>query len=159
MVVPPGHCDIAVRPPPLNSPVMIGGTTLSPTCGIMGSQEILSIHGSTGSTEIGDTQNFNTSIDGNFAENRDSIPVFSKVIRREQSQDYSADIYSRCRVDLTSNAVVTEAPYFIHLGIPAVNALDELRSCGTPVTRVRRPMGWSNWSAPSHVLEKLQQLE
>ena len=54
---------------------MIGGTTLSPTCGIMGSQEIVSIHGSTGSAEIGDTQKFDTSIDRNLADNEDYIPI------------------------------------------------------------------------------------
>ena len=38
-----------------NRLVMIGGTTFSPTCGIMGSQEIVNIHGSTDSVEFGDT--------------------------------------------------------------------------------------------------------
>ena len=144
MVVPPGHCDIAVRPPPLNSPVMIGGTTVSPTRGIIGIQDIFSIHRATGSVEFGDNQKFDTSIDGNFAENGDSTPIFSKVIGRELSHDSSADICSRCRVESASNYIVTEAPVFMHLGLLAVNALDELQSFGTPVTRFVRAMDGSN---------------
>ena len=81
--------------------------------------------------EVGNTQIFNTSINGNLAKNGDSTPIFSKVIGRELSHDSSSDIYLRCRVDLTSNDVGTEAPEFMHLGLPAVNALDELGSSVT----------------------------
>ena len=139
--------------------VLIGVTTVSPNYGIMEIQEILSIHGSTGSMEIRDTQNFDTSINGNLAENGDSTPIFRKVIVQELFQDSSAGIYLCCRVDLASNAVGTEAPDFMYLGILAINASDELRSFGTPATRVGRPMDGSNWYAPVHVLERLQRLE
>ena len=115
----------------------------------MGSQEILSKHGSTG--KIGDTQKFNTSIDENLAENGDSTPILSNVIRLEMSHNSSANIYLRYRVDFTSNAVGTEAQYFIHLGLLTVNASDELRPLGTPAARVRRTMDGSNWYTPGHV--------
>ena len=92
----------------------------------MGSQEIVSIHGYTCSVEVADTQTFDTSINGNLAKNGDSTPIFSTVIGQELSHESSADIYSRCRVDFTSNAVRTKAPGFMHLRLPAINALDEL---------------------------------
>ena len=60
------HCDIAVGSSWMKSPVLIGGTTVSPTSGIMGSHDIVSIHGSTGSVEVRDAQNLNNSIDGNL---------------------------------------------------------------------------------------------
>ena len=51
----PRKRDLAVRSPQEKSSVMIGCTTVLPNSGIMGIQEILSKHGSTGSAEIGDT--------------------------------------------------------------------------------------------------------
>ena len=101
--------------------------------------------------EVRYTQILDTSIDGNLAKNGDSTPIFSKVIGRELSYNSSPDIYSLCRVDLTSNSVGTEAPDFMHLGLPAVNTSDELRSFDTPGTIFGRPMDESNWSAPGHV--------
>ena len=107
--------NIAARSPQENGPVLIGGTTIFPTCGIMGSQEILSKHGSTGSVEIGDTQKLDTSVDGNLAKNGDSTPTFSKVIGIKISHDSSTNIYLLCRADFTSNTVETEAPDSMHL--------------------------------------------
>ena len=112
-------------------PVLIGGNTIFPTGGIMGIQEIVIMHGSTGSVEIRDTQKLDTSINRNLAKNGDSKPIFSKAIGRELSHDSSADIYLRCRVEFMRNAMRTEAPDFMHLGILAVNAFDEIRSFGT----------------------------
>ena len=74
----PRDGNIAVRSPlALNGPVLIGGTTVSPTCGIMGSQEILSKYGST---------------DGNLAKNGDSTPIFSKIFGRGLYHDSISDI-------------------------------------------------------------------
>ena len=100
---------------------------------------------------IRDTQKFDTSIDGFFSENGDSTPIFRKLIGRELSHSSIANPYMRCRVDFTSNVVGTEAPYFMHLGIPAVNTLDELNPFGTPATRVRRPTDGFKFSVPGHV--------
>ena len=54
-------------------------------------------------------------------------------------------------MDFTSNAVITEAPTFVHLGLPDANALDEFNTFGIPTTIVRRLMDSSYWSAPGHV--------
>ena len=39
----------------------------------------------------------------------------------------------------------------LHLGLPAVNTLDEFNAFGTPATIVIRPTDGSHWSAPGHV--------
>ena len=120
----------------------------------MGSQKIVNPHGYTGSVEVGDTQIFDTSVDENLAENGDSTPTSSKVIGQEISHNPNADIYSRYRVEFTINAVGTKSPDLMHLGLLVVNTLDELRSFGTPATKVGRPEDGSNWSAPGHVFGK-----
>ena len=146
---------IVVRSPRENWPVLIGGTTVSSTCGIMGSQEIISKHGSTGSVETGDTQNFDTYIDESLDKNGNSTPIFSKAIGRELFHNSSSDIYLRCRVEFTSNVVGTEAPDFMLLGLPAVNTSNEVMSFGTPNTRVGRTTNGSNWSGPVHMFGEL----
>ena len=140
----PGNTPHAVSSPQENWQVLIGGTTVSPKCDIMGSQGILNKHGSNGSAEIGDTQNFDISIDGNLAENGDSTPISSNIIRQELYRGSSAYIYLRFRVDFKSNAVGTETPDFLHLGIPAFNESNELNPISTPATRFRRPTYGSN---------------
>ena len=50
-----------------------------------------------------------------------------------------------------SNAVVTEAPNFVNVGLPEINALDEFNTFGTPATRVKIPMDGSHWYEPDHV--------
>ena len=76
----PRNCKTYIISPRMNSPILIVGNTASPTCDIMGSQKIISIHGSTGSVEVRDTQKFNTSIDGNLAKDGDSTSIFSNLI-------------------------------------------------------------------------------
>ena len=71
---------------------------------------------------------FDTSINGNLAENGDSTPIFSKLIGQELSHNSIADIYSHCRVEFTSNVVGTKALNSMHLGLPSVNTSDKLRS-------------------------------
>ena len=80
----------------------------------------------------------------------DSTSIFSKLIGREISHISSADLYSRCWVDFTSNAIGTEALHFVDLGILAVNISNEINIFGTPATRIRSPMDGSHWSTPDH---------
>ena len=104
----PRDCNTSIRSPMLNSPVLIGGATCPPTCGSMGRQNIIGVHRSTCSVEVRNAQKFNTSIDGNLAKGGDSSPIFSTVIVQELSNKSSANIYLRCRMDFTINAVVTD---------------------------------------------------
>ena len=54
-------------------------------------------------------------------------------------------------MDFVSNTVGTKAQNFVDLGLPDVNALDELNAFGTPATIIRRPMYGSHWCVPDHV--------
>ena len=153
----PQNGNTSIRSPRLNYSVLVGGgTTASPT--IMGIQDIISPKGPTSYVEVRNALIFNTSVNGNLDKNGNHTSISSKVIVQELSNYSSTNVYSHCRVKFTSNAVGTEAPDFVHLGLPAVNVGNELRSFVTPTTRVGRPMDGSNWSFLVHFLLKLQRL-
>ena len=78
--------------------------------------------------------------------------IFSKLLGQELPDSISSDIYLRYLMDFTSNAVRTEAPNFVNLGLPDVNASNEFNTFGTPATRFKRLMYGPHWSAPDHVL-------
>ena len=134
----PGDCDISVRSPWTNSPVLIGGNGVPSTRGHSGSLQKFNKRKSTVSEKIRDTQTFDASIDGKLANDGDYTSIFSKVIGRELSHSYSTDLYLRCRTDFASNAVGTKVPNFVDLGLPSVNASDEFNTFGTTNTRIRR---------------------
>ena len=73
------------------------------------------------SEKIRDTQKLDTSVDRKLANNRDSASISSKLIGSELSHSSITDFYSCCWMDFASNVVQTEAPYFVELGLPAVN--------------------------------------
>ena len=133
----------SIRSTRLTSPVRIGGsTTVYPTR--TGIQEIISPRGSIGPQEVRDTQPLDTSINGIYAEHRDPAPTWSKVIGCKLSNKSSADCYSRCRTNLTRDAVLTESPNFTNLGFFPVHTSDELGSVFIPTTRIGRPTDVSN---------------
>ena len=125
---------------------------MSPSCGISGSLDVLNKWQSTSLSISRNTQKFDASVDGNLANDKDSMSVFSKVIGSELFDSLSANIYLRCQMDFTSNAVRTEAPNFVDLGLLAVNASDEFNTFGTPATRVIRPTDVPHWYLPDHVI-------
>ena len=130
--------NTSISSPRFKNPVLIGvGTAISPTR--TGSQEIGSPKGPTGPVEVRNAQIFHTFITGNLTNNGDPMTTFRELIGREHSHDSSTKIYLRCRVNFMRNAIGTEIPDFMNLGLPAVHASDELGSFGTPATRVRRP--------------------
>ena len=137
--------------PRLTSPFLIGvGTTVSPI--ITGSQDIISPKEPTSSVEVRNEKPFHTSIHGNSAENWDPTPTFSKLTGREFSDDSSADIYLFCRVKFTHDAVITEIPNFMNLGLSAFHTSDELVSFSIPANRIGRPMNGSNCLLPVHII-------
>ena len=97
------------------------------------------------------TQKFGASVDINLANDGYSTSIFSKLLGRELPDSISANIYSLCWMDFMSNAVRTEAPNFVDLGLPAVNTLYEFNTFGTPDIRFIRPTCGFHWSAPGHV--------
>ena len=58
----------------------------------------------------------------------DPAPTFSKVIVRKLSDKSSADVYLRCWMNFTRDAVLTEIPNFLNLGMSSVHESDELGS-------------------------------
>ena len=74
----PGNCDVSVRSPRQNSPVLIGGTSMFQARGLRRSLEMLNKQGYTDSEEIGDTQKFDTSVDGKLAEDGILRPFSSR---------------------------------------------------------------------------------
>ena len=118
--------------------------------GHSGSLNVLNKHQYTYPSVSRNTQKFDASVYGNLADDRDYTSIFRKVLGLELSGSFSANIYLRCRVDFTSNSVETEAPNFVHLGLPAVNALDEFNTFGTTDTRVIMPTDGSHWYVPGH---------
>ena len=147
----PQDGNTPIRYPRLTSPVLIGGgTTVSPTR--TESQDIISPKGPTGSVEVRNAQPFHTFINGNSAKNGGPTPTFSKLIGQELSDNSSAKIYPRCRVSFMHDAVVTEIPNFMNLGLSVVHTSDELGSFSIPATRIGRLKYGSNWLLPSHLI-------
>ena len=130
-----------------------GGTSVSPTR--TGSQEISIPNGTIGPVEVRNVQPFHTSINGNYAKNGNLTPTFSKVISRELSNNSIADIYLRCWVNFTRDAVFTKMPNFMNLGLLSVHTSDELGSFSIPTTRIVRPTDGPNWLMPGHIISKV----
>ena len=138
-------------PPRLTSQFLIGGgNTVS--LNRNGSQEIGSLKGPTGYVEVRNAQPFKASINGNSANNEDPVSTFSNIIGWELSHDSIADIYLRCWLNFTCDAVLNERPNFMSLGISAVHTSNELLSFSIPATRIGRPIYGSNWLHPGHII-------
>ena len=138
----------------LNPPVQIvGGPSVYPTR--TGIHEISSPSGPIGTVEVSNAQLFHTSINGNYAEHGDPAPTFSKVIGRKLSDDSSANIYLRCRMNFTRDTVLTKIPNFMNLGLSSVHTSDEIGSFSIPATRTRSPIYGSNWLLPGHCIDKV----
>ena len=91
-----------------------GGSSFSPTR--IGSQKISIPSASIVPVEVRNAQPLHTSIHINSAKLRDPTPNFSEEIRRKISNDSSADVYSRCWMNFTRDAVLTKSQNFINLG-------------------------------------------
>ena len=100
--------------------------------------------GSIGHQEVRDAQPLDTSINGIYAKHRDPAPTWSKTISHKFSYKSSVDVYMRCRMNLTHDAVLTKSPNFMDLGLLFVHTLDELGSVFIPTTRIERPTDESN---------------
>ena len=146
-----GKCDIAVRSPQDNGPVMIGGISVPPTMEHSGSLKFSNKQQSTSPRVSRNTQKFDASVNENLANDGDYTSIFSNLLVRELSESPSTDIYSCYQTDFTSNAVSTEAPNFVILGIPDVNASYEFNTFGTPTTRLRRTTYGYHWYTPGYV--------
>ena len=76
----PHDCDVAVRPPRRNWPVLIGGIVVPPTMGHSWSKYILNKRLSTSPSVSRNNQKLDTSADGSLADYRDSTTIFGKIM-------------------------------------------------------------------------------
>ena len=122
-----GKCNAAVRSPWGNSWVLIRDIRFPLTRGNSGSLDVLNKRKSTSPSISRNNQKFDAFVDENFANDWYSMSIFSKVIGHKLSHSPRADIYLRCQMDFTSNAARTEAPSFMYLLLPSVNASSEFQ--------------------------------
>ena len=135
----------------LTSPVRIGGsTTGSPSR--TENQDNISPRGSICNQCIRDAQPLDTSINGIYSEHMDSAPIFRKVIGRKFKGESSANVNSRCRINFGSDAVLTESPNFVNLGLASVHTPDKLGSVFIPTTRIGMQTDGSNWLPTSNCI-------
>ena len=150
----PWDGNTAIRSTMLTSPVRIGGsTTVYPTN--TGSQDIIIPRGSIGPQEVRDDQPLDTSINGIYFKHRDPAPTWSKVIGRKFSDESSFDVYSRCRMNLTSDAILTKIPNFMNMGLSSIHTSDELGSVFIHTTRIIILTDGSNWILPGHRINEV----
>ena len=116
----------------------------------MGSQEIGIPSGIMGPEEVRNAQPLHTLINGISAEHRDPEPTFSNVMGCKLSKQCRADVYLRCRMNFTCDAILTKSPNFMNLGILSVYASDDLGSFTIPATIIRRTINRSKWLLPGH---------
>ena len=55
-------------------------------------------------------------------------------------------------MNLTCDAVLTEIPNFVNLGLSSAHTSDKLGSVSIPTTRIGRPTDGSNWLPPGHII-------
>ena len=58
-------------------------------------------------------------------------------------------------MNLTHDAVITEIPNFMNLGLSSVHTLDELGSVFITTTRIVRLTDGSKWILPGHIIDEV----
>ena len=86
-------------------------------------------------------------------------PTWSKVIGNKFTDKSSDDINSRCQINLVRDAVLTQSPNFVNLGLSSVHPLDDLGPYSYPLPELERRRMAPTGSCPAIVLVKLQRIE
>ena len=97
-----------------------------------------------------DAEPLDDSINGFPSQHRYPTPIFSKVSGCKFTDRFSADFNSRFQINFGSDAVFTEIPNFVNLGLASVHTSDELGSVSIPTTIILTPTDGSNWLPTSH---------
>ena len=93
-------------------------------------------------------------VDKNLLNDLDSESIFGEVIVHKISNGSSQYLYTRCRMNLTSDIIQTHIPQFMDLVFSAINTLDEISGISNPDTRIRRPADGAHWSILNHVFSE-----
>ena len=102
--------------------------------------------------EVMNSQPFHTPSNENPPKNGYPTPTFSKVIGRKLSNNPSADIYLRCQMNFTRDAIINKSPNFMNLGLSAVNTSNELRPFSILTIRTGSPIDGSNCLPPGYLI-------
>ena len=112
----PWDKNTAIDSTRLASPVWIGGSTTGyPSRN--GRQYIISPRVPIGTQCSRDAQTLDTYINGIYSKDRNPAPTWSKAIGCKFTDESSADVNLRSRMNLTRDAVITESPNFVNLGL------------------------------------------
>ena len=130
---------------------MIGGVGTSPPCGLNRSLQVANKQQSTSPHHGQQHPKLDAVVDGKLPDDLDSASIFSKVIGHKISDGSSNDLYLRCRMNYTTDAVQTQVSQFMNLGLPLINTLDESGILSTTPTRIWRTTDGTHWMAPDHI--------
>ena len=145
----PWYRNTVLLPSRATTPVWIGtGPSLPPIS--IRIQEIEGIRRSIIPQEVRNSEPLDASINRISSKHRDLVPNWSKLIGRKFTNESSADVYARCRVNLASDTVLSESPNFMDLGLSSVDTTDELGSVFSPTTRIGLATHGYNWILHIH---------
>ena len=136
--------------------IYIGAT--APPCGLNLNPKIDDIRKSA-TPDLMNANQLDTSIDWQFTNNLVAPPIFTDLLWEKLSYSSIQDIYTHSRMKFAADTVNISAPQLVNLGLSTINTLDTGASIWTPATIFVRPTNVAHWSAPDHILEKLQRLE
>ena len=122
--------------------VLIGIIETAPHCDLNLSQEVGNKWQSTSPGLVRKSKKLDAVVDRKLPNNPDSASIFSKVIGDKLSDGSSRDLYTRCRMNLTSDPIQTKTPQFINLGISTIDALDKGSGISTPCYQNLKAYGW-----------------
>ena len=89
------------------------------------------------SPDLGEnTQKLDAAVDGKFPNNLDFASNFSKAIGHELPNGSNGDLFLSRRMNFANYPVQTQAPYFMDLGLPAINALNKSGVLSNPATNI-----------------------
>ena len=128
-------------------------TSVSPTR--IGNQDIFRPSNSSTARKGRNAEPFDASIDGFSAVNEHSTSYFSGVSGAETVSDEVADVNPCERVNFASNAVFSENPKFVDLGLSTNHTANKLKSIIGPDTRVRGLTDSSDGISFSHGIARV----
>ena len=140
-----------VKSKPFPFPIPIESPTIDSSCGINRSLQVGKKQQSSSPDKVSNSQKLDTVINRKFTDDQDYTSLLIKLIVHKLSNGSIYDLYLRCRMNFSSNAVQTKAPQFVDLGLPAINTSNKLSVLGTTATRTIIRTDVYHWLVPDHV--------
>ena len=142
-----------VMPPRATTPVRTGtGPSIPPIS--IGSQKIEGPRRPIISQEVRNGDPLDAYINRTPSKHRDPTPTWSKVICRKITNESSADVHARGRINFGSETVLSVIPNFMDLGLSSVDTTDELGSIFASTTIIGLAKHGSNWLPRSHCISE-----